>query len=139
MLEKILDNLDYIFAPIGAICGWFFGKADGFIYALISLCFMDYITGDLEAAMEGKLSSSVGFKGIAKKITIFILVGIAHVVDKQMLGNTALLRDGVIFFYLANEGISILENAIKIGIPVPDVLKNALAKLERQHNEKHEK
>lgn len=133
MLETTLDNLDYIMTPIGALLGWFLGGRDGFVIALIVFTSMDYVTGVLAAGVQHKLSSSVGFRGIAKKITIFILVGIAHMVDKHLLGQTAVLRDAVIFFYLANEGISILENAIIIGIPVPDVLKNALEKLDHKH------
>ena len=117
---------DSFFALVGGFLSWFFGIFDGYIYALIVFCVMDYITGVLAAAVKHELSSSVGFKGIARKITIFILVGTANVIDRELLEHTAWLRDAVLFFYLANEGISILENAVVIGIPVPEILKEKL-------------
>ena len=140
-LTSTLDNLDYIMTPIGALLSWYLGGSDGFVIALIVFTVMDYVTGVLAAGVQHKLSSEVGFKGIAKKITIFILVGIAHIVDMHLLrhtfiGQIPLLRDAVIFFYLSNEGISILENAVRIGLPVPEALKNALEKIHNKHAEK---
>ena len=121
-----------VWAFIGCACGWFFGQADGFLFALIAVCFMDYFTGVFNAAVHHQLSSAIGFKGIARKITIFVLVGIAHVIDKELLGHTALLRDGVIFFYLSNEGISILENAVALDLPVPNALKKLLLQIKNK-------
>ena len=118
--------IDTIFSAIGASIGYFFGAFDGFMHALVSFVILDYLTGILAASMEHKLSSSVGFDGIKRKITIFIVVGVAHVVDREALGGTALMRDAVLFFYIANEGLSILENAIKIGVPIPEVVKEKL-------------
>ena len=121
------EYLELILSTIGASFGYFFGGFDGFIHALLAFVILDYITGILAAGVQKKLSSSVGFKGIARKITIFIIVGVAHVVDREALGGTALLRDAVLFFYIANEGLSILENAIEIGIPIPEIIKEKLA------------
>ena len=126
MLDNITDYIDIIFATIGASISYFFGGFDGFLHALIAFTILDYITGIFAAGVKHKLSSGIGFKGIAKKVTIFVLVGVAHIIDHELLGDTKLLRDAVLFFYLANEGLSIMENAITIGIPVPEVLKSKL-------------
>ena len=128
--------IDTFTAAFGALIGWFFGDFDGFIFALVAFCSMNYITGVLAAGVKHELSSAVGFKGIARKITIFVLVGIAHVIDKELLGHTALLRDSVIFFYLANEGLSILKNAVIIGIPVPKILKDKLLQIKDNSKQK---
>lgn len=133
------EYLDYLAAGIGAVIGYFFGGFDGFISALIAFAVLDYITGIFAAGVRHELSSSVGFRGIAKKITIFFLVGVAHIIDRELLGNTAFLRDAVLFFYLANEGLSILENAIDIGIPVPHVLKEKLLQFKDDEKDKEEK
>ena len=111
------------------IGGWFFGGFDGFLYALIVFVVMDYFTGILAAGVKRELSSEVGFKGIAKKVCIFVLVGIANIVDTQVLMNGSAIRTAVIFFYLSNEGLSVLENAAVIGLPIPDKLKAMLIQL----------
>ena len=134
-----MSDFDYLAAILGAITGYFFGGFDGFISALIVFAVLDYITGIFAAGVRHELSSSVGFRGIAKKITIFFLVGVAHIIDRELLGNTAFLRDAVLFFYLANEGLSILENAIDIGIPVPHVLKEKLLQFKDDEKDKEEK
>ena len=123
------DYIDYISAIIGAMFGYFFGEFDGLIHALIAFVILDYISGILAAGVKHKLSSSIGFRGIAKKITIFILVGVCQIFDRELLSHidifkgTELVRDAVICFYLANEGLSIIENAITIGIPIPEIIK----------------
>ena len=95
---------------------------------------MDYFTGVLAAGVKKELSSEVGFKGIAKKVCIFVLVGIANIVDTQVIHDGAAIRTAVIFFYLANEGISVLENSAVIGLPVPEKLKEMLLQLtEEEH------
>lgn len=137
MIDNLTDYIDVIFAGIGALCSWFFGSWDGLMKMLIALCIIDYCTGVISAYIQHRLSSSVGFKGIARKITMFALVGIAHVIDREMLGQTALLRDAVIFFYLANEGLSVLENAVVIGIPIPEALKHKLLQLKDSHDNNH--
>lgn len=128
-MSKFLEYFDVFCGFIGAIFTWFFGSWDGVMKMLVALCIIDYFTGVIAAYIMHILSSSTGFKGIAKKVTMFIMVGIAQIIDREMLGNTALLRNAVIFFYLANEGLSIIENAIFIGIPIPKVLKNNLLQL----------
>lgn len=106
-----------------------FGKLDGLITALIVFVTIDYITGFICAWAEKKLSSEVGAKGIAKKVFIFFLVAVANVIDTQIFKEGATLRTAVIFYYLANEGLSIVENAARLGLPVPDKLKTALEQL----------
>lgn len=123
-----------IFACIGGWIGWFLGGFDGFMYAMIVFVLCDYITGVIAAAVNGELSSEIGAKGIAKKVFEFILVGIANVLDRQILKQGAALRTLVIFFYVANEGLSILENCTRIGLPVPEVLKKLLAQLKKKGN-----
>jgi toxin secretion/phage lysis holin len=118
------------FAGGGGVIGWYLGGADGFLYALIAFVVVDYITGVLRAIVEKQLSSRVGSKGIAKKVAIFLIVGIGHLVDAYVLGGSgAPIRTAVVFFYIANEGVSLLENATAIGLPVPDKLKDVLAQL----------
>lgn len=117
------------FAGIGGVIGWYLGGFDGFLYALIAFVVVDYLTGVLRAIVEKQLSSRIGAKGIAKKVAIFLVVGIGHLADVYLLGDGAALRTAVIFFYVANEGISLLENATAIGLPVPDKLKDVLAQL----------
>ena len=117
------------FTTLGAFCGWYLGGADGFIYALIAFVAADYVSGVLAAISEKRLSSSVGFKGIARKVLIFILVGLANLLDVYVLGAGQVLRTATIFFYLSNEGISLLENVTRLGLPVPDQLRNTLATL----------
>lgn len=118
------------FAAIGGFLGWYLGGLDGFLYTLIAFVAADYITGVLRAAVEKKLSSRIGARGIAKKVAIFLVVGVGHLIDTYLLGGEgAALRTAVIFFYIANEGISLLENATAIGLPVPEELKNVLQQL----------
>ena len=102
--------------------GWFLGGLDGFLYALLMFVVIDYATGLMAAFVQKKVSSEVGFKGICKKVAIFCLVGIGHVLDTQVIQNGSVLRTAVIFFYLSNEGISIIENVALIGLPVPKKL-----------------
>ena len=124
------DIFNSVCAFLGSFIVWFWGGADNSIYILVALSTMDYVSGVLAAGVLHKLSSAIGFKGIAGKIYIFILVGITNVIGRELLGEHAgLLREAVIFFYIANEGISILENACHIGIPIPAVLKKLLEKI----------
>jgi toxin secretion/phage lysis holin len=118
-----------VFAAVGGFLGWFLGGMDGFLYALIAFVVVDYLTGVMRAVVEKQLSSRIGAHGIVKKVAIFLIVGVAHLVDLYLLGNGEALRTAVIFFYISNEGISLLENAAAIGLPVPEKLKDALAQL----------
>lgn len=117
---------------LGAIVGGFLGGKDGLLYALLVLVILDYITGVLNAIDQKRLSSSVGYKGIACKVLIFVLVGTANVVDVYILGKAGVLRATVIFFYISNEGISILENASYLGLPVPQKFQRVLKQLHQK-------
>ena len=128
-----------IFAAIGGWIGWFLGGFDGFMYALLAFILVDYITGVTAAAVKHELSSEVGAKGIAKKVGELLLVGVANVLDKQILQQGAAMRTLVIFFYVANEGLSILENLRKIGVPIPKPLADLLKKLKDDNNGKGDK
>jgi len=130
-MDKVLNWVKAAFAAIGGVIGWFFGLADGFLYALIAFVVLDYVTGVMCAIANKELSSDVGFKGIFRKFLIFALVGLGHILDAQVLGtpDAGALRTAVIFFYLSNEGISILENTAHLGLPIPVKLKDILAQL----------
>ena len=116
-------------AAIGGYLGYFVGGVDGLMTALIFFMVIDYITGLMCAIAGKKLSSEVGFKGICRKVLIFLLVGIGNIIDVQVLGSPGVLRTAVIFFYLSNEGVSLIENAAHLGLPVPDKLKAVLEQL----------
>ncbi|MDY5133629.1 phage holin family protein [Actinotignum urinale] len=113
-------------AGLGAWLAAYLGGLDGLVYALIVFAIADYITGVLAAISERRLSSVVGFRGISRKILIFTLVGLAHLIDVHILGAPGVLRAAVIFFYLSNEGISLIENATRLGLPVPAQMRGAL-------------
>ena len=127
-MEHVLD-IRLWSASIGAVLGNFIGGNDGLLYALIVFVVVDYITGVMCAVVEKNLASSIGFRGIFQKVMIFLLVGIANVLDTKILGAGAMLRSAVIFFYVANEGISILENAGRMGLPVPEKMKGVFRQL----------
>lgn len=128
-IKEIWIYVQSAIAAMGGWLGWFLGGFDGFLYALITFVVVDYITGIMVAIIDRKLSSVIGARGIFKKILIFILVGIAHIIDSRLIGDGSVIRTAVIFFYLSNEGISIIENASRIGLPIPQKLKDVLAQL----------
>lgn len=135
-MKQIWSGIQIAFAAFGGFLGWFLGGVDGFLYALIAFTVIDYITGVMCAITDKKLSSSVGFKGIRRKVLIFTLVGIGNIVDVYVLGQGGVLRTAVIFFYLSNEGVSIMENTAHLGLPIPEKLKDILEQLhERGGNE----
>lgn len=134
-MKQMVVTGQYIFAGIGGFLGWFLGGFDGFLHALLAFVVIDYVTGLMAAFFQKKLSSETGFKGICKKVAIFCLVGIGHIIDAQVIGNGSVLRTAVIFFYISNEGISIIENVAVIGLPVP---KKLLDVLEQLHEEAEE-
>lgn len=117
------------FTAVGGWLGWYLGGGDGLLYALITFVVCDYITGVLCAIADKKLSSEVGFKGIARKVLIFMLVGIGNIIDVYVIKQGAVVRTAVIFFYISNEGISLLENAAHLGLPIPGKLKGVLEQL----------
>jgi toxin secretion/phage lysis holin len=124
-----LKDLQLAVAAIGGAIGWFLGGFDGMLYALIAFSAADYISGVASAVIRREVSSKIGAKGILRKVLIFTLVGIAHMIDRSLLVGGGAIRTSVILFYLSNEGVSLLENAAEIGLPVPDKLKNILAGL----------
>ena len=128
-MKNVLETVTLGFGGIGGILGLLFGELDGSLYALVVFVIADYFTGVISAISNKKLSSDIGFEGISKKICIFVLVAIANIVDVNILNSGAAVRTAVIFFYLSNEGISVLENAVKLGLPVPEKLKNILLKM----------
>ena len=115
-------------AAAGAVCGFLFGELNGVLIALIAISVLDYITGVTAAAVNKKLSSSVGFKGICKKLMLFTIVALANIMDTQVIGGSA-LRTAVIFVFIANEGLSIIENTAELGVPIPQKLKDVLAQI----------
>lgn len=119
-------------AGLGALIGAFLGGVDGLLTALVAAVAVDYLTGVLAALREKRLSSEVGFWGLVKKVLIFVLVGLANFIDIRALGGAAPLRAAVIFFYLSNEGLSVLENYTRLGLPCPERLKSALAQLKKE-------
>ena len=128
-MKGFWNTVQMVFAAVGGWLGWFLGGCDGLLYALVAFVAVDYVTGVLCAVADRKLSSEVGFRGIAKKALIFLLVGMANVLDVQVIGSGSVLRTAVIFFYISNEGVSLLENAARLGLPVPEKLKDVLAQL----------
>lgn len=132
---KTWQAIQTAFAGLGGWIGWLLGGWDGFLYALVAFVVLDYLTGLMAAAVEKKLSSEVGFRGIFKKILIFMLVGVGHIIDRQIIGDGSVLRTAVIFFYISNEGISVVENAGRIGLPIPQKLKAVLEQLKTKEGE----
>ena len=135
-MKNTINTLQLIFTAIGGYLGHILGGIDGFLYALIAFVVIDYITGIMSAIIEHKLSSEIGFKGIFKKVLIFTMVAIGNILDSKIIGDGNTIRTAVIFFYLSNEGISIIENSVIIGLPVPHKLKDILAQLNADGDEK---
>ena len=134
-MKQIINVVQIIFSLAGGAIGWFIGGYDGFWYTLVILTVTDYITGVMCAVLEKRLSSEVGFHGICKKLLIYMLVGVGNVLDQQIIGSGNVLRTAIIFFYCANEGISLIENVAKIGLPVPQKLKETLVQLQNTSTE----
>ena len=128
-MKEFWNGIQRVFAVIGGWLGWFLGECDGLMYALIAFVIADYVTGVMCAVSDKQLSSEVGFKGICRKVLIFVLVGMANILDMHVIGTGCVLRTAVLFFYISNEGVSVLENAGHLGLPVPARLLNVLEQL----------
>ena len=128
-MKEFWNLIQFVFTAVGGWLGYFLGGCDGLLIALVVFVAVDYLTGVMCAVSDKKLSSEVGFKGICRKVLIFLLVGIANILDMQVIGTGSVLRTAVIFFYLSNEGVSLLENAAHLGLPVPEKMKEILAQL----------
>lgn len=137
-MKEFWNSIQFVFTVMGGL-GYFLGGYDGLLYALIIFMVMDYITGVMCAVSDKKLSSAVGFKGICRKVIILMLVGIANLLDVEVIGTGAVLRTAVVFFYLSNEGVSLLENAAHLGLPIPEKLKEVLAQLHNKAESEDEK
>lgn len=128
-MKEFWNTIQLIFTAVGGWLGYFLGGCDGLLYALVAFVIIDYITGVMCAINDKTLSSEVGFRGICRKVLIFLLVGIANILDVQVIGTGSVLRTAVIFFYISNEGVSLLENAAHLGLPVPEKIKTVLEQL----------
>ena len=128
-MKEFWNLIQFIFTVVGGWLGYFLGGCDGLVYALVVFVAADYITGVMCAIEDKRLSSEVGFKGICRKVIIFMLVWIGHVLDTHIIGTGSVLRTAIIFFYLSNEGVSLLENAGHLGLPIPEKLKDVLEQL----------
>ena len=128
-MKEFWNTVQFVFTAVGGWLGYFLGGCDGLLYALIAFVAIDYITGVMCAINDKALSSEVGFKGICRKVLIFLLVGIANILDLNVIGTGSVLRTAVIFFYISNEGVSLLENASHLGLPVPQKIKAVLEQL----------
>lgn len=134
-MQNIIKTAQYILSIIGGALSVFIGGWDGLIVALVVFVTLDYILGVTIAIMQKKLSSDIGFKGIVKKVLIFALVGVGHTIDTHVLGGGQVLRTAVIFYYISNEGISVLENCAVVGLPIPEQLRDVLIQLREKKTE----
>ena len=134
-MKELWNTMQIILAAVGGWLGYFLGGCDGLVYALLLFVAADYVTGVMCAVVDKRLSSEIGFKGICKKVLIFVLVGLANILDVQIIGTGSVLRTAVIFFYISNEGVSLLENAAHLGLPVPEKLKDILQQLHNRAEE----
>ena len=128
-MKEFWNLIQIIFTAVGGWLGYFLGGCDGLLVALVVFVTVDYLTGVMCAIEDKTLSSEVGFKGICRKVIIFMLVGIGHILDVNVIGTGSVLRTAIIFFYLSNEGVSLLENAAHLGLPIPEKLKDVLEQL----------
>jgi len=137
-MKDFWNVIQLIFSALVGWLGYFLGGCDGLLYTLLAFTAIDYITGVMCAVNDHTLSSEVGFRGICRKVLIFMLVGIANILDADVVGTGSVLRTAVIFFYISNEGVSLLENAAHLGLPVPEKIKTVLEQL-HDRAEKEEK
>ena len=128
-MKEFWNMIQMVFAAVGGWLGYYLGGCDGLLLAPVAFAAADYLTGVMCAVSDRKLSSNVGFKGICRKVLIFLLVGIANILDIHVIGTGSVLRTAVIFFYISNEGVSLLENAAHLGLPVPGKIKAVLEQL----------
>lgn len=138
-MKEFWNMIQLMFTAVGGWLGWFLGGCDGLLYALIAFVVIDYITGVMCAINDHSLSSEVGFRGICRKVLIFLLVGIANILDVNVIGAGSVLRTAVIFFYISNEGVSLMENAARLGLPVPEKIKVVLEQIHDRAEDKEDK
>ena len=138
-MKEFWNTIQFVFAVIGGWLGYFLGGCDGLLYALLAFVVIDYLTGIMCAINDHSLSSAVGFRGICRKVLIFLLVGIANILDVSVIGSGSVLRTAVIFFYISNEGLSLVKNAAHLGLPVPEKIKAVLEQLHDRTDDKEDK
>ena len=131
-MSTVIEMVKAGIATVGGYIAWFLGGFDGILIALCIFALVDYMTGVIAAAMEKRLCSKIGFQGVAKKVLMFLMVGISAVLDMYVLGGTSPVREVVIVFYIANEGISVIENSARLGLPIPKKLMAVLEQLKTQ-------
>jgi toxin secretion/phage lysis holin len=134
-MSRMQIIIDSVAGTIGAVLGFMYGEVTGLFWALVAFMVLDYISGILAAISVRKLSSKVGFKGIVKKLLILVFVSVGHITDTYVLGGVPVAMTAVILFYIANEGISIVENATELGLPVPQKIKNVLEQIKNKSGE----
>ena len=134
-MKDLIEGIRFTIATVGGFIGGIMGGFDGLIYSLIAFVLIDYLTGIMAAVVDRQLSSEIGFKGIFKKVSIFMLVAVGHIIDSKLLGSGTALRTAIILFYTSNEGISILENAARMGLPIPKKVKSVLEQLKKDSDE----
>ena len=137
-MKEFWNVIQFVFTAVGGWLGYFLGGCDGLLYALLAIVVIDYITGVMCAINDKALSSEVVFRGICRKVLIFLLVGIANILDVNVIGTGSVLRTAVIFFYISNEGVSLLENASHLGLPVPQKIKEVLEQLHNRAEDKED-
>ena len=137
-MKEFWNEIQFVFTAVGGWLGYFLGGCDGLLYALLAFVVIDYLTGVMCAINDKALSSEVGFRGICRKVLIFLLVGIANILDVNVIGTGSVLRTAVIFFYISNEGVSLLENASHLGLPVPQKIKEVLEQLHNRAEDKED-
>lgn len=137
-MKEFWNTIQLAFTAVGGWLGYFLGGCDGLLFALLAFVVIDYVTGVMCAVADKTLSSAVGFKGICRKVLIFLLVGIAHILDTHVIGEGSVLRTAVIFFYISNEGVSLIENAAHLGLPIPEKMKDILAQLHHRGDKNNE-
>lgn len=137
-MSKIQIIIDSIAGAVGAVLGFMYGEVTGLFWALIAFMALDYITGVVVAIIEKRLSSEVGFRGLAKKFLILVFVAVGHIADTYILGGTPAAMSVVMLFYMANEGISIIENAAALGLPVPKKLTSIMEQIRNKSESEDE-
>lgn len=137
-MSKIQIIIDSIAGAVGAVLGFMYGEVTGLFWALIAFMALDYITGVVVASIEKRLSSEVGFRGLAKKFLILVFVAVGHIADTYILGGTPAAMSAVMLFYIANEGISIIENAAALGLPVPKKLTSIMEQIRNKSESEEE-
>lgn len=138
-MREVWGMCQIVFATVGGWLGHYLGGLDGVLITLLVVMIIDYVTGVMCGVVEKNLSSEVGWKGIFRKVIIVLLVGIANLIDITVIKSGAVLRTAVIFFYISNEGISIMENAGRLGLPVPKKLRDVLAQLHTKEGKNEKK